>query len=202
MSVLASLAPGPGQPFPAGTPPRLWTVEEFDQLGEDGWFEGRRAFLLDGVILEQGPMNAPHADGISLTNEALRAAFGPGWTVRIQLPLHIRGFTNPMPDLAVVPGGVRNNLGRHPTTAALVVEVSDTTLDTDVAAKAERYATAGVADYWVLDVIGRQLLVFRNPTPIPDGGAAYRDKTTLGPADTVAPLAAPNSLIAVSDLLP
>lgn len=201
MSVLTP-PPVPGQPFPGGTPPRLWTVEEFDQLGENGWFEGRRAFLLDGVILEQGPMNAPHADGISLTNEVLRVAFGPGWTVRIQLPLRVNGITNPMPDIAVVPGGVRDNLGRHPTTAALVVEVSDTTLDTDITAKAERYATASVADYWVLDVVGRQLFVFRNPIPIPDGGATYHDKITLTPADRVSPLAVPVASILVGDLLP
>jgi hypothetical protein len=90
----------------------------------------------------------------------------------------------------------------HPTNSLLIVEVADTTLDSDTTVKAEMYATAGIADYWVLDIDGKQLLVFRNPAPIPDGGATYRDKMTLGPNDTVAPLAAPNSPIRVADLLP
>ena len=109
-----------------------------------------------------------------------------------------------LPDSAVVPGSPRDYHGRHPTTAALVVEVADTTLTTDTTEKAERYVTAGVADYWVLDVDGRRLLVFRDPAPLPAGlgATAYRTCLALGPADTVAPLAAPNNPVAVADLLP
>jgi Uma2 family endonuclease len=106
-----------------------------------------------------------------------------------------------MPDLAVVAGKPGFH-GTHPTTAALVVEVADTTLQTDVTEKAERYATGGIADYWVLDLNGRRLLVFRSPQPIPDGGAAYRDQRILGASDSITPLAAPNSSIRVADLLP
>lgn len=186
----------------AGPQPKLWTVDEFNDLGDRGLFEGRRAYLIDGVIWEQGPMNEPHADGVTLANEALRAAFGPGWTVRVQLPLVVGTTTNPQPDLAVIPGDFRSNLGRHPTTAGLVVEVADTTLAEDTTTKAQKYATAGVEDYWVVDVAGRQLIVFRGPRPVPDGGAAYRTRQTFGPADAVSPLAAPNATVRVADLLP
>ena len=90
----------------------------------------------------------------------------------------------------------------HPTTAALVIEVADTSLNYDITAKAELYATAGIADYCVLDVDGRRLFVFRDPAPVPDGGSAYRTQLALGPADSVAPLAAPASPVRVTDLLP
>jgi Uma2 family endonuclease len=83
-----------------------------------------------------------------------------------------------------------------------VVEISDTSLTYDLTTKAELYATAGIPDYWVLDVDGRQLIVFRDPQPIPDGGAAYRSRTTHAPADAVAPLAAPSAAVRVADLLP
>jgi Uma2 family endonuclease len=198
----AVLSPPPWQPAVALPRARRWTAVEFDTLGSLGCFEGRRAYLIDGVIWEQGPMDPPHANALELLAEAVRAAFGVGWRFRVQLPLHIGTLTNPMPDLAVVAGQPGNH--PHPTTAALVVEVADTTLAADTTEKAEKYATAGIADYWVLDLNGRQLLVFRNPVPLPAGlGAiAYRDKTTLGPTDIVAPLAALNSPIRVSDLLP
>ncbi len=202
MPVLTIPAP-PWQPSPSVPQPRRWTVGEFDRLGELGCFEGRRAFLLDGVILEQGPMDPPHANALEVLTEVIRTAFGTGWRFRIQTPLHIDQFNNPMPDLAVVPGRAGYH-ATHPTTASLVVEVSDTTLQTDLTDKAERYATGGIPDYWVLDLNGRQLHVFRDPVQLPAGlgATAYRTHLTLGLTDTVSPLAVPTASIRVADLLP
>src|SRR5687767_4600820 len=74
----AVLKPPPWKPTPVIPQPRKWTAVEFDQLGSLGCFAGRRAFLLDGVILEQGPMDPPHANALELVTEAVRTAFGPG----------------------------------------------------------------------------------------------------------------------------
>jgi Uma2 family endonuclease len=197
-AIATPTAPAPG---PAPRPLR-WTVADFHRVGATGVFEGRRPVLIRGVLLEQGMMNPPHATGIDLAVEALRAAFGAGWRTRVQVPLVLGLDTDPMPDVAVVAGGPRDFATVHPTTAALVVEVSDTTLALDLTEKAELYATAGIADYWVLDLDGRRLLVFRDPTPIPDGGRAYRTHQTLGPDETIALLAVPNVAVRVADLLP
>jgi Uma2 family endonuclease len=82
--------------------------------------------------------------------------------------------------------------------------VADASLAYDTGAKCAEYATAGIADYWVLDVTNRQLHVFRDPVPLPAGlgTTAYRSHATLSPADSVAPLAAPAASVLVSDLLP
>lgn len=190
-------------PVPPG-PPRnmLWTVDQFHYLGDLGMFEGRRAMLIDGVIVEEGPMNPPHRVALELSENALRAAF-PGWRVCNQMPLVLGQTTDPEPDLAVVAGSPRG-AAAHPTTAALVVEVSDTSLRYDTTVKMSLYAAGGIADYWVLDVSGRQLLVFRDPRPDPSAshGHAYTTRLTLSPTDTVSPLAAPNVTLAVADLLP
>lgn len=185
------------------SPPRplLWTVGDFHRIAETGVFEGRRPILLRGVLLEQGPTNSPHALAIELVMETLQATFGTGWRTRVQLPLVLGQETDPMPDIAMVVGSARGATD-HPTTAALVVEVSDTTLALDLTEKADLYATAGIMDYWVPDVSSRRLLVFRDPAPIAAGGAAYRTHLTLGPTDSVSPLAAPQSTVAVADLLP
>jgi Uma2 family endonuclease len=58
---------------------------------------------------------------------------------------------DPEPDLAVVPGRPRDYTG-HPTTADLVVEVADTSLDFDTNDKKLLYARAGIRDYWVVDI--------------------------------------------------
>jgi len=182
-----------------------WTVADFHRVGATGAFDGRRPVLLQGVLWEQGMMNPPHANCVLLATDALRAAFGPNWTLRIQLPLVLSLDSDPLPDFAVVPGTVRANVGAsHPKTAALVVEVSDTTFDIDVTIKAELYATTGIADYWVVDVDNRQLLVFRDPVPLPAGlgATAYQTRLTLAETDTVAPLALPSAIVRVADLLP
>jgi len=204
MSAAVLTPPPVSPPSRAAVQAYRFTATEFDQMGDMGWFEGRRAFLLDGAILEQGPMNPLHADGVVLVNEALRAIFGIGFVVRPQLPLQVDAYNNPMPDCAVVAGNPRAFLGRHPTTAELVVEVSDSTLAIDMTEKAERYATAGIADYWVLDLVGRRLLVYRDPAPLPVGlgASAYRKQQAFAPTDRVSPLAAPNSSILVADMLP
>lgn len=197
-------------PPPAITPtyPRplsqRWTVTEFNHMGDMGWFEGKRAFLLDGVIMEQGPMNPLHASGLTFLDVTLRPIFGAGYVVRVQMPLHVDDYNDPLPDFAVVLGNPRDYLAVHPTTAALVVEVSDTTLRADLTEKAERYATAHVPEYWVLDVVGRELHVFRDPPPLPAGlgATAYRTHTTHAPTDTVSPLAVPTASVVVGDLLP
>ncbi|HET6575652.1 MAG TPA: Uma2 family endonuclease [Fimbriiglobus sp.] len=188
-------------PVSPGPPRNLrWTVDQFHYLGDLGMFEGRRAMLIDGVIVEEGPMNPPHAIAGEKTEGAIRAAFGTGWRVRVQKPLVLGQTTDPEPDVAVV-RGTHQGTSAHPTTAELVVEISDTSLHFDTTTKAEWYA-AGIPDYWVLDVSGRRLLVLRDPAPVAAGGAAYRTHLAFGPTDSVSPLAAPRGSIAVADLLP
>ena len=102
---------------------------------------------------------------------------------------------DPEPDFAVITGTARGSSG-HPTMADLVVEVSDSSLAFDTNQKRLLYARAGIREYWVVDVNGRQLLVYRDPQ-----AGDYATQQVLGPADSVSPLAAPAALVAVADLL-
>src|SRR5436305_6048018 len=113
---------------PAGPRPVRWTCAEFHRFGDMGVLEGRRAMLIDGVILEEGPMNPPHAITLELVGEALRTAFGSGWRIRSQSPLVLGRDLDPEPDLAVIARTARGSSG-HPTTADLVGEVADSSLD-------------------------------------------------------------------------
>jgi Uma2 family endonuclease len=160
-----------------------------------GVFEGRRAMLIDGVILEEGPMNPPHALTLELVEEAIRTAFRTGWRVRSQLPLVLGQDLDPEPDMAVIAGTTRGSSG-HPTMADLVIEVADSSLDFDTNEKRLLYAKAGIRDYWVVDINGRRLLVYRDPQ-----GGDYATRQTLGPADAVMPLAVPAVAVRVADLL-
>jgi Uma2 family endonuclease len=180
---------------PASPRPLRWTCAEFHRFGDMGVFEGRRAMLIDGVILEQGPMNPAHATTLGLVDEVIRNTFGAGWRVRNQCPLVLGRDLDPRPDLAVVPGRPCDYTG-HPTTADLVVEVADSSLDFDTSDKRLLYARAGIGEYWVVDVNGRRLLVYRTPR-----AGDYATQQALGPTDAVSPLAAPSATVRVADLL-
>jgi Uma2 family endonuclease len=178
-----------------------WTRDQYYRLGELGFFDGKRVERIRGEIIEMSPIGWPHVVGCRKTAELLERVFaGVAWVSRSEQPICLPD-SDPQPDVMVIAGRFEDYTD-HPTTALLLVEVSDSTLIRDTNEKAEMYAEAGIADYWVLDLEHQQLLVFRNPTPIPDGGAAYRDKTTFGPTDALAPLAAPNCPVRVGDLLP
>ena len=192
---MTTMSPPSPRTTAAGPRPVRWTCTEFHRFGDMGVFEGRGAMLIDGVILEQGPMNPPHAKTLGLVEEAIRTAFGAGWWFRHQSPLVLGQDIDPEPDLAVVPGRPRDYAG-HPTTADLVVEVSDTSLDFDTNEKRLLYARAGIREYWVVDINGRRLLVYRDPQ-----AGDYATRQTLGPADAVSPLAEPAVTVKVADLL-
>jgi Uma2 family endonuclease len=135
--------------------------------------------------------------------DAVRAAFGIGFWVRTQVPLNLSEETDVEPDVTVVPGKPRD-YPEHPTTALLVVEISETTLDYDRGRKGSLFAAAGLADYWIVNLIDDQLEVYRNPVADPSEpfGFRYADQIILRRGDQIAPLAAPQANIAVADLLP
>ena len=179
----------------AGPRPVRWTCAEFHRFGDMGLFEGRHAMLIDGVILEEGPMNPPHAIALELVEEALRPAFGTGWRIRSQSPLVLGQDLDPEPDFAVMAGTPRGSSG-HPTTADLIVEVADSSLDFDTNEKRLLYARSGIREYWVVDINGRRLLVYRDPR-----AGDYATQQAHGPADAISPLAAA-ATVRVGALLP
>ena len=161
--------------------------------------------LIGGVILQRvTPMNPPHATVVRLVTRAIEQVFGAGYDVRAQLPIDLGLISEPEPDVAVVTGSPRDYLIDHPKTALLVIEVSESTIETDRREKASLYASGGIADYWVIDLTTSRVLVFRSPKPDPKSkfGQDYASVSAHGRDDKLAPLAAPNTRILVSDLLP
>ncbi len=188
---------------PAFLHPRRWTREEYYRLGEQGFFDNERVELLNGEIWTLPPQNTPHFSAVEAAAEALLEAFGAGFTARRHGPITLVDGTEPEPDVIIVPGSWRDYVEQHPTPAEvrLLVEVSDATLRKDRTTKAQDYARAGIADYWIVNLVHRQLEVFRDPLIRPEG-ALYRTTRILLPGDSLAPLSAPDAPVAVADLLP
>ena len=193
------------QPTTATFTRRRWTRDEYYRMAEAGIFKpGERVELIDGEVTVMSPQNEPHMVAITLTAEALREAFGRGFHVRVQGPMTLAGPTEPEPDVAIVEGSPNDYLASHPSHAAVVVEVADSSLAADRSEKGSLYARAGVPDYWIVDLVHRRLEIYRDPIELPNAphGFAYRTATMLLPGESVRPLARPEAEIAVDALLP
>jgi Uma2 family endonuclease len=184
---------------------RRWRRVEYERLVEAGFFPpGDRVELLGGHLIVAEPQGSGHFATIRAVEEALRAAFGRGWEVRAQGPLALDDDSEPEPDVAVVPGSFLDYTLQHPSRPVLVVEVSESSLTLDREHKGSVYARAGVADYWIVNLVDRVLEVHREPTrdAATPFGWRYRALETFGRERFIAPLALPNLSLRVSDLLP
>jgi Uma2 family endonuclease len=193
------------QPTAATFTRRRWTRDEYYRMAEAGVFKpGERVELIDGEVTLMSPQNEPHIVATTLAAEALRDAFGRAFHVRVQGPMTLAGPTEPEPDLAVVEGSPNDYLAGHPSNAAVVVEIAVSSLAADRSEKASLYARAGIADYWIVNLIGRRLEIYRDSIELASAphGFAYRSPTILLPGQSVRPLARPDAEVAVDALLP
>jgi Uma2 family endonuclease len=184
---------------------RRWTRQEYERLAELGVLgPEEHVELIEGEIVEMPPQLSRHTTGVYLAYEALRAIFGVGFVVRVQFPLALGQYSEPEPDIAVVAGTGRDFADAHPTSALLVVEVSDTTLSFDRDAKASLYAAAGIPEYWIVNLVQRQLEMHREPAAMPETqyGFGYRTRTIALPGEVVSTPGPAGSRLAVDDLLP
>ena len=177
-----------------------WTQKQYDQLIDAGYFDDGRVELLGGLIWDMTGQLSRHATGVRLTQLALEDTFGEGFEVRSQLPIVLPNGIEPEPDLAVAPGTPLDYAEHHPRAEELLlaVEVSDATLLKDRGQKLIAYAQGFVSEYWIVNLVNRQLEVYRQPTP----AGTYSDFQTYLPGDSIAPLGMPEKVVAVSDLLP
>jgi Uma2 family endonuclease len=186
-------------------PLKRWTRVEYDRLIDKGVFGPEdRIELLGGLLVVREPQGGPHAMGIRMVEEALRRVFATGWDVRGQLPVALDDESEPEPDVSVVPGSFRDYPHDHPRRAVLVVEIAESSLRLDRGEKAGLYARAGLADYWIVNLVEHVLEVYREPLADPGAPYGWRYATvlTLRAGDVVRPLAAPDTAIPVADLVP
>ena len=184
---------------------RRWTRPEYARLIEAGIFQPSEPVeLLGGELMVSEPQDSAHYTAIGLVEDALRGTLGPGWLIRSQGPLALGEDSEPEPDIAVTRGTRRDYRDEHPSRPALVIEVAEASLPLDREHKGSLYAQAGVADYWILDLVDRVLEVYREPREDPAARFGWRYAWTevLSSGSSATPLVAPGARISVSDLLP
>jgi Uma2 family endonuclease len=178
--------------------PRRFTREEYYRLAENGYFNGQHVQLIDGEIIEMPRQAHSHAHAYLQAIQFLNRAFGTE-RIRPQLPLNVPGESDPEPDVAVTeyPHGHYKD---HPTSAILVTEIADGSVSLD-RRKAGLYAAAGVPEYWIVNLGGRKIEVFRQP--IADRsiefGFRYSENFEILEDGEIAPAAKPAATIQVKE---
>jgi len=146
-----------------------FSLDEYHQLIDSGGFdEDMRVELIDGLIVEMSPKSPKHENVLAWLAERFWTAIDLArYEVRVAAALTLER-SEPEPDLIVIERDAPRPY--HPATAALVVEVSASSLRRDLVRKHELYARAGILEYWVVDIDGRRIVVHRGP----DEGAYER----------------------------
>src|SRR6266571_4461481 len=144
------------------------TVEEFQALADaEGWDEDTRVELLDGEVVWMSPVNDPHVGCVNRLTRLFARRYPEDLALlSIQNPVRIGDYDLPQPDVALLKprADFYGSRKATPTDVVLLVEVSDSTLRTDLGRKARIYADAGISEYWVIDLNNRVLYVHRSPT--------------------------------------
>ncbi|MBV9327246.1 MAG: Uma2 family endonuclease [Chloroflexi bacterium] len=157
------------------------SVEDFLELADQlGWDEDTRVELLDGEIVWMSPIGDPHAACVGRLNELFRRYPTEAALVWPQNPVRVSQIDLPQPDLTLLKprADYYASSTPRPEDVLLLVEVADTTVRTDLGRKARIYATAGVREYWVIDLNSRSVYSHGEPT-----GGDYAVRTVLRGSD-------------------
>jgi hypothetical protein len=181
-------------------PRKGWTRLELARLESTGVLNQQRFELIHGELISKMGKKRAHVNALVAVQAWLVRTFGEQY-VNPEAPIDVAPEDDPTnepePDLVVLvrPSREYNDANPRPIDLRLVVEIADSTLGFDLTAKAELYARAMIVEYWVVDVVGRRIVVHRDPRE-----GLYRSVVCYGDQDTVNPLAAPACQIRFRDL--
>ena len=180
-------------------PHKLWTRDECALLEQAGVLDLDRYELIGGELVEKMGKKGPHMRAVMRLVLWLRQIYGEAFVAQEpSVTMHPQDTptSEPEPDAIVVNRSFFEIEGlAGPGDLRLVAEVSGATLAFDLTVKAGLYARAGIAEYWVVDLQGRRVIVHRRPE-----AGRYLDVAAYAEDEFVATLGAPEASIRVADL--
>ena len=179
------------------------TVADYDRMIAEGAFEGgpkrQRIELIDGELRPMSPIGPIHEDIVdALTDWSAENLPRQTARVRIQNSIGIPELDSaPHPDVVWVRRKSYRSGRPLPCDVLLVIEVSDSSLDYDRGDKANKYAAAGIEDYWVVNIPECCVEVFRKPE-----SGSYRSREVFTVPNEIRPLAFPQVALPSAILFP
>lgn len=156
--------------------------------------------LLNGEIVDMSPIGPRHLSVTDKLTHFFVPRVGDAFICRNQGSQATSEISEPEPDFQLLRARDDFYSGAHPTAdeVALVVEVAQSSLRKDVGPKMRIYAAAGIPEYWVVDLVTRQVIVHLHPER---DAAEYREVTSFDDTATIAPVAAPDCRLDLGWLL-
>ena len=141
-----------------------WSVNDYHRMIASEILNDHQVELLAGDIIEmspEGPLHTVYIDG--LANYLRRCLTERAW-IREAHPITLSD-SEPEPDIAIVKLPWFQYSEHHPYSDDIfwLIEISDSTLDKDLKDKQKIYGQAGIAEYWVIDVKAKKIIIFREP---------------------------------------
>ena len=157
-----------------------------------------RVELLNGEIIDMSPIGPFHGGVVGRLTRLFTKLSRDRWLVWPQNPLRLDGHSEPEPDVMLLKPSPDDYTSGHPRAedVFLLVEVSDASLTTDVEKKLPAYGRAGVTEVWIVNLNEATIETYREPH---FGG--YSSKTVLRMGDQARPLAFPDAVVDVAELL-
>jgi Uma2 family endonuclease len=143
------------------------TADEYERMGQAGIFRpDARLELLEGAIYEMSPIGSRHAACVKFLSNLLNRQFGAKLIVSAQDPIRLDDFSEPQPDIALLRW--RDDFYRHahpqPADVLLVIEVADTTLESDRRYKIPLYAKSGISEAWLINLLEEKIELYAEPS--------------------------------------
>lgn len=176
-------------------PIRRMKRAEYDLLVKEGVFGDERVELIFGQVVAMSPIDPAHNESVDRINERLVLALAGRARVRPQSSFAATDDSEPEPDIYVTPLG--EYWREHPSHAYLVIEVARSSLAYDRGEKSFLYGISQVDEYWIVDHVNGVVEVRRDRHE-----GTWRTITTHRRGETISPLAFPDVVIAVADILP
>ena len=159
------------------------TLADYSRLSDSGSFEKlRKTELIDGVVYEVSPQHRPHGfakDELAYRLRQALARRGSPWHVATEQSVAIPPHSEPQPDIILTtePQGSGAIPG---STIGLLVEISVSTIHFDMNEKMRVYSSAGIPEYWVVDIAANKVHLFWTPA-----SKGYTDRRTVALGETI-----------------
>ncbi|BFM38769.1 Uma2 family endonuclease [Synechocystis sp. LKSZ1] len=156
---------------------RKISLKEYYWLTEQGFFrEQPRVELIKGEIIEMIAKGTAYTFCTMQLLRLLSASLPESLYLRCQDPIGLSASSEPEPDFAIVRERKDHYLSSHPTPADILwlIEIADSSLNYDRDVKLALYAEAQIPEYWIVNLLDRQLEVYSQPYARSHQGFGYR----------------------------
>ena len=165
---------------------RRWTTAELLDRIEAGLLDPDEEFeLIHGEVVPMSPEGRFHLNFRQDLSHFLNRQFLKGLRVDGETQFNLTPDTYRKPDILLRYATIPAYDVRGPD-ALLVIEISDSSLATDLRSKAAFYATFGVREYWVIAARSLVTWVHRQPS-----NAGYADVREIPPDQPLTPSLVP-----------